>query len=140
MQLFLYDDYKPNNKLNINDINYKQKFKELYVDKKIYKKYNLVYPSTSPFYILYVILCENNILYVGITKNIKKRMFQHFFANKKKCKTTANNKAKMLLKILITNEKDTSNMAKKYENRYVKLCNKIVKNYKIYGGQNLWKS
>ena len=133
-QLFLFDDYLPNNNLKLDDEYYFEKFLKIYVDKKIKKIFISVYPKSRPFWVLYVLLCKNDVLYVGITKNIKKRMFQHFFSKKNSSAVTIKHDPIKVIKLMKTNETLESRAAKFYENRYVLLAEKLVKNKKIYGG------
>lgn len=47
-------------------------------------------------YYVYMLRCEDNSLYTGITTNIKRRMEEHFSQNEKCAKYTKNHKAKKL--------------------------------------------
>ena len=83
---------------------------------------------------LYFLLCENNIIYIGITRRFKveNRIKKHIKG--KGAKITKLNKPIKLLKVIDTKELNQSIAAKNYENRAVKLCKKLCKNHKITGG------
>lgn len=47
-------------------------------------------------YYTYMLRCEDNSIYTGITSNVERRMEEHFSQNKKCAKYTATHQAKML--------------------------------------------
>jgi predicted GIY-YIG superfamily endonuclease len=88
---------------------------------------------------LYFLLCENNVIYVGITKRIKveNRIKKHIKG--RGAISTKYNKPIKLIKVIDTGELNQSIAAKNYENRAVKLCMILCKNHKILGGINYYK-
>lgn len=89
---------------------------------------------------LYFLLCENNVIYIGITRRFKveNRLKKHFKG--KGALATKKNKPIKLLKVIDTGELNQSNAAKNYENRAVSLCNIFCKNYIILGGNSKTKT
>ena len=88
---------------------------------------------------LYFLLCENNVIYVGITrrKKVENRIKKHIKGNA--AIATKINKPIKLLKIIDTHTLIQSIAAKKFENRAVALCMIFCKNYKILGGNSKLK-
>ena len=88
---------------------------------------------------LYFLLCENNVIYIGITRRYKveNRIKKHIKG--KGAIATKKNKPIKLLKVIDTNEIEQSNAAKLYENNAVRLCNILCKNHKILGGNSKHK-
>jgi hypothetical protein len=98
----------------------------------IYDHVNFKLPS-FPYWTLYILECENNYLYVGITReSVCHRYFLH--KSRKGAESTIKHRPINILKIISTNEKSHSKMAINYENRCVRLCQVLVKNKKILGG------
>lgn len=83
---------------------------------------------------LYFLLCENNVIYIGITKRFKieNRINKHIRG--KGAIATKQNKPIKLLKVIDTTELSCSKAANNYENRAVSLCKIFCKNHQILGG------
>jgi predicted GIY-YIG superfamily endonuclease len=95
-----------------------------------HKNYRLL---SYPYWTLYVLKCENDVIYIGITtKSVFRRYWEH--KRGKGALSTKLNKPITILRIISTEETDQSKMAINYENRYVRLCQVLVKNKKILGG------
>ena len=98
----------------------------------IYDHYNFKFAS-FPYWTLYILLCENNYIYAGITRmSVYERYCYHKKGKGAIC--TAKHKPINILKIISTNEQNHSKMAINYENRCVDLCKLLVKNKKVLGG------
>ena len=56
-------------------------------------------------YYIYMLRCEDNTIYTGITKNVKKRMEEHFGQDEKCAKYTKSHKAKKLEAVWKTDDR-----------------------------------
>lgn len=74
-------------------------------------------------YYIYMLRCEDNTIYTGITKDIKRRMKEHFSKNEKCAKYTLTHSAKKLEALWETENKS---LASKLEYAIKKL-NKVKK-------------
>jgi predicted GIY-YIG superfamily endonuclease len=85
---------------------------------------------------LYFLLCENNVIYIGITRRFKveNRIKKHIRG--KGAVATKFNKPIKLLKVIDTTQLNQSIAARNYENRAVSLCTRLCKNHKIMGGNS----
>jgi len=84
-----------------------------------------------PKWVIYFLLLNDDEIYVGITSiGVKKRIKKHI---KGKGSIHTKNKKIQLLKIISINTESQS-IAAKLENRAARLCQKLIKNKKIWGG------
>ncbi len=74
-------------------------------------------------YYIYMLRCEDNSIYTGIAKDLKRRMNEHFTKNKKCAKYTLNHSAKKLECAWITENRA---LASKLE-YHIKKLNKFQK-------------
>ena len=74
-------------------------------------------------YYTYMLRCEDNTIYTGITNNLERRMNEHFCEEKKKAKYTRSHKAKKLEAVWESNDKI---LASKLE-YYIKKLTKVQK-------------
>lgn len=78
-------------------------------------------------YYVYMLRCEDNSIYTGITTDISRRMNEHFTKDKKCAKYTFNHNAKKLESVWQTENRE---LASKLE-YYIKKLNKLQKEYLI---------
>lgn len=75
-------------------------------------------------YYIYMLRCEDNSIYTGITNNLDRRMEEHFSRGKKCAKYTSSHKAKKIETVWKTEDKI---LASKLEFYIKKKLNKIQK-------------
>lgn len=98
----------------------------------VYDHVNYKYAS-YPYWTLYILECENNFIYVGITRcSVYHRYYKH--KKRKGALSTKMYQPIRILKIISTLETEQSKAAVNYENRCVRLCKILLKNKKILGG------
>ena len=87
-------------------------------------------------YYTYMLRCEDNSIYTGITSNVERRMEEHFSQNKKCAKYTATHQAKKLECVW---ESENRILASKLEFHIKKNLTKIQKEELIKDSQLLEK-
>lgn len=69
-------------------------------------------------YYIYVLRCEDNSLYTGITNDLKKRISEHYYQKKQSAKYTKSHRVVGLEAVFCTDDKST---ALKYEKKFKKM-------------------
>lgn len=85
-------------------------------------------------YFVYILRCEDNTLYTGITNNLEKRMKEHFSKSKECAKYTKSHRVRKIEAIWKTENKS---LASKLEFHIKKDLNKAQKELLISGKKNL---
>ena len=85
-------------------------------------------------YFVYILRCEDNSLYTGITNNLEKRMNEHFSKSKECAKYTKSHKAQKVEAIWKTENKS---LASKLEFHIKKDLNKMQKEILISDNKKL---
>ena len=76
-------------------------------------------------YYTYVIRCEDNSLYTGITTDLERRMKEHFEKNEKCAKYTFRHNAKKLEMVWTSNDRKLASTLKVIENEVEKIKSEI---------------
>ena len=85
-------------------------------------------------YFVYILRCEDNSLYTGITNNLEKRMKEHFTRNKQCAKYTHSHKAQ---KVEFVWKTDNKMLASKLEFHIKKDLTKLKKEKLITGEKQI---
>ena len=81
------------------------------------------YKKENKMYYIYMLRCENNSIYTGIAKDLKRRMAEHFSQDEKCAKYTKSHRPKKLEMVWETQDKS---LAAKLEYA-IKTLNKVKK-------------